>query len=73
MIQKLLDSEGTQPLRLILCGSSQRMMQGLVLDESAPLYGRAGEIIKVSLMPPRALHEALQLVQPPSSPTPCWR
>ena len=61
VIQKLLDSEGTQPLRLILCGSSQRMMHGLVLDESAPLYGRAGEIIKVSPMPPPALHEALQL------------
>ena len=61
VIQKLVDSEGTQPLRLILCGSSQRMMHGLVLDESAPLYGRAGEIIKVFPMPPPALHEALQL------------
>ena len=42
VIQKLVDSEGAHPLRLILCGSSQRMMHGLVLDESAPLYGRAG-------------------------------
>ena len=37
------------------------MMHGLVLDETAPLYGRAAEIIKVTPMPPEALRDALQL------------
>jgi AAA+ ATPase superfamily predicted ATPase len=33
--------------KIILCGSSQRMMQGLVLNENEPLYGRAREIVKL--------------------------
>ena len=37
------------------------MMHGLVLDETAPLYGRATEIIKVTPMLPAALRDALQL------------
>ena len=61
VIQKLIDTPGPQPLRLILCGSSQRMMHSLVLDETAPLYGRATEIIKVTPMLPAALRDALQL------------
>jgi AAA+ ATPase superfamily predicted ATPase len=32
---------------LLLAGSSQRMMQGLVLDAAAPLYGRARETIQL--------------------------
>lgn len=32
---------------LIVAGSSQRMMQGLVMDRSAPLFGRASEILKI--------------------------
>ena len=32
---------------MVLCGSSQRMMHGLVLDASAPLYGRAREILRI--------------------------
>ena len=31
----------------LLCGSSQRMMHGLVVDRRAPLYGRAREVLKV--------------------------
>lgn len=34
-------------IKWILCGSSQRMMHGLILDRSAPLYGRAREILKI--------------------------
>jgi len=47
LLQKYLDLPGTKRLNIILCGSSQRMMHGLVLDESAPLYGRAVEILKI--------------------------
>lgn len=41
-LQKLIDSK-TLNYNLIICGSSQRMMQRMVLDASEPLYGRANE------------------------------
>ncbi len=46
VLQGFLD-RSDQPVKWILCGSSQRMMQGLVLDRRAPLYGRAREILRV--------------------------
>lgn len=61
IVQRILDTPGERPLRLLACGSSQRMMHGLVLDETAPLYGRAAEIVKVAPMPPEALPAALRL------------
>ena len=61
IIQRIVDTPGERPLRLLACGSSQRMMHGLVLDETAPLYGRAAEIVKVAPMPPEALPAALHL------------
>lgn len=56
LLQNYLDRGGPH---LVLCGSSQRMMQGLVLDRSAPLYGRAREILKVGTLPAGWLGEAL--------------
>jgi uncharacterized protein len=47
IIQRLIDAPGGCPITWVLCGSSQRMMQGLVLDQAAPLYGRAREILKI--------------------------
>ena len=47
LLQKAIDDHAERPIHLILCGSSQRMMQGLVLEESEPLFGRAREIIHV--------------------------
>ncbi len=47
ILQRLVDRPGGTRLNFLLCGSSQRMMQGLVLDRTAPLYGRAHEILKV--------------------------
>ena len=47
VVQRILEGIGPTGLKLIICGSSQRMMQGLVLDESEPLYGRAREIIRL--------------------------
>lgn len=49
-LQRLLDS-GELRFNLIICGSSQRMMQKIVLDSSEPLYGRAHE--KINLQPIR--------------------
>ncbi|MBU8910750.1 MAG: ATP-binding protein [Desulfobacterales bacterium] len=60
IIQKLIDNQQNKT-NIIICGSSQRMMQGLVLDSSAPLYGRAAEIIKVRPLEPGWIKEALSL------------
>ncbi len=47
LLQGYLDRPGAKRINIVLCGSSQRMMHGLVLDKSAPLYGRAVEILKI--------------------------
>jgi hypothetical protein len=47
ILQKLIDQYSAKRLHLVVAGSSQRMMHGLVLDATAPLYGRAREIINV--------------------------
>ncbi|MFA4947755.1 MAG: ATP-binding protein [Candidatus Krumholzibacteriia bacterium] len=47
ILQKLIDRHPSKTIHLVIAGSSQRMMQGLVLDATAPLYGRAREIINV--------------------------
>ena len=47
LIQRYLDAPGSRKMNVLLCGSSQRMMQGLVLDRTAPLYGRAREILRI--------------------------
>jgi len=47
LIQRYLDAPGARKVNVLLCGSSQRMMQGLVLDRTAPLYGRAREILRI--------------------------
>ena len=60
IIQKLIDNQQNKT-NIIICGSSQRMMQGLVLDSSAPLYGRAAEIIKVRPLEPGWIKEAFPL------------
>lgn len=60
VLQKLLDA-GPRPRSVVLCGSSQRMMQGLVLDRSAPLFGRAREIIKLEPLGASWLSGALGL------------
>ncbi len=45
-------------LRLVVCGSSQRMMHSLILDATAPLYGRAAEAFGVRPLPAGHLAEA---------------
>ncbi len=58
ILQKLLDSKELK-FDLIICGSSQQMMQGLVLDNKEPLYGRADEIIRLQAIPAAYLKEAI--------------
>ena len=48
VLQHWIDHEAVHAgLVVAIAGSSQRMMHGLVLDSSAPLYGRAVEMIEV--------------------------
>jgi AAA+ ATPase superfamily predicted ATPase len=61
LLQKFIDQRGGKGVHLLLCGSSQRMMQGLVLDHSAPLYGRAVEVLKISPLPAPWIRDALPL------------
>ena len=58
VLQNLVDT-GALNYHLVLCGSSQRMMHGLVLDQTAPLYGRAQEILKIEPLPVGWLQNAV--------------
>lgn len=60
MIQRLLDS-GELRFNLIICGSSQRMMEKLVLNAAEPLYGRADEKICLQPIPIPYWKEAFHL------------
>lgn len=48
VLQKLIDRKDMR-YNLIICGSSQRMMQKMVLNATEPLYGRANE--RMALQP----------------------
>lgn len=60
LIQREIDKPGAKTLSWVLCGSSQRMMQGLVLDRTAPLFGRAREVIQVRPLGAGWIGEALR-------------
>jgi uncharacterized protein len=61
IIQRLTDNRNDLNFHLILCGSSQQMMSKLVFDQTAPLYGRADEIIRLRPMQITTLREFLQV------------
>lgn len=58
LLQRLIDSHSLK-YNLIICGSSQQLMQGLILDGSSPLYGRADQILKLSPIHIKYLQEVL--------------
>ena len=58
VLQKLVDEKQLK-YNLVLCGSSQNMMYGLFLDSTAPLYGRADEIMKLAPIRLPYIQEAL--------------
>ena len=47
ILQRIVDKLCKTGQKIIICGSSQRMMQGFVLKSSEPLYGRAREILPI--------------------------
>lgn len=61
VLQRHVDRPGPNRLKVVLCGSSQRMMQGLALDRAAPLYGRAQEILKITPLRPGWIGPALDI------------
>ena len=58
VLQNKLDSKKLK-FNLVICGSSQQLMYGLVLDASSPLYGRADVILKIAPMKVPYIQEAL--------------
>lgn len=60
VLQKLVD-EKLLKYNLVLCGSSQNMMYGLFLDSTAPLYGRADEIMRLTPIHLPYIQKALHL------------
>ena len=60
VLQKLVDEKQLK-YNLVLCGSSQNMMYGLFLDSTAPLYGRADEIMRLAPIRLPYIQEALRL------------
>jgi AAA+ ATPase superfamily predicted ATPase len=65
ILQKFIDHDAKRAkLHVALCGSSQRMMQGAILNHSAPLYGRADEILKLGPISIGYMKEALKLSTP---------
>lgn len=61
VLQKIIDLKQNSMFHIVLCGSSQQMMQGLVLDRTAPLFGRAHRIIRLMPMNCSWLQTALKL------------
>lgn len=65
VLQNWIDSEKSRGgVLLAVAGSSQHMMQGLVLDEDSPLYGRADEKIKLPPIGFPFIREALGIKDP---------
>lgn len=60
ILQRILDTKSLK-YNLIICGSSQRMMQEMILSQSEPLYGRADAILDVRPIPLPYLQEGLHL------------
>jgi uncharacterized protein len=62
ILQRWIDHGAKQAgLVVVLAGSSQRMMQGLALDASSPLYGRAREAMNLPPLGAGYIRQALKL------------
>ncbi|MDR3093270.1 MAG: ATP-binding protein [Bacteroidales bacterium] len=59
LLQKLMENKDALKFNLVICGSSQQLMHGLVFDSAAPLFGRADEIMKINPMQVAYIQEVL--------------
>lgn len=64
LLQKHLDRRPAPAVHVVIAGSAQRLMQGLVLDRTAPLFGRATAIIPVQPLPASWIQDALPVRGP---------
>lgn len=60
VLQRLIDTRQLK-FDIILCGSSQQMMNTAILDSASPLYGRADEVIKILPLMPHYIQKALNI------------
>lgn len=68
VLQRIVDHEAREArLVIAVAGSSQRMMQGIVLSGEAPLFGRAREILEIRPLSPRYLKDAMTLPRVPAT------
>lgn len=51
ILQNVVDNGINEHFNLIICGSSQQMMQNMILNSGSPLYGRCNEILNIKPMP----------------------
>jgi hypothetical protein len=59
VLQQFIDHDAKRArLTVAIAGSSQRMMQGLVMNASAPLFGRARELLTMGPLPPAYARDA---------------
>lgn len=65
LLQRFVDRREEMAFDLIVCGSSQQMMRVMVISATAPLYGRANEVLKIQPLPASYLSERL----PESTPS----
>jgi len=60
VLQRILDTKELK-YNLVICGSSQRMMQDMILRQSEPLYGRADAILDIRPIALPYLQQGLNL------------
>jgi AAA+ ATPase superfamily predicted ATPase len=60
IIAEAIDNKWNRRFSLIICGSSQLLMERLVSDSSSPLCGRANEVFKIQAMEPSKLRQVLR-------------
>lgn len=61
ILQRHLDDPRNGHVRVVLCGSSHRMMHGLAMDRASPLYGRAVEVLRIGPLPAGWIADALSI------------
>ena len=64
ILQRIVDKLRESGQKIIISGSSQRMMQGLVLSPNEPLYGRAMEMLNIKPLDFRWLKVAFPKLSP---------
>lgn len=61
LLQKRVDHARPGSPKLVLTGSSQGMMEGIVLSPAAPLYGRAEELLEIRPLAAHWIQRALSI------------